>query len=135
MALIEWNAQLRLGIEEIDNQHKKLIELINDQHIAMKERKAKEIMSDIIDGLTEYSIVHFSKEEKYFDEFKYVNSFSHKKEHQSFIKKINEFKSNFDKGKIMLSMEIMDYLKDWWTKHIQKIDAAYAPLFTEKGLK
>jgi len=135
MALIEWNAQLRLGIEEIDGQHKKLIELINDLHNAMKERKAKEIMSKIIDGLTEYSIVHFSKEEKYFDDFKYTNSFSHKREHQSFIKKIKEFKSDFDKGKIMLSMEIMDYLKAWWTDHIQKTDAAYAPLFMEKGVK
>jgi hemerythrin len=135
MALIEWSDQLSVGIQEIDKQHKILVDLINDLHQAMRERKAKEALGSIINGLTEYAIVHFSKEEKYFDEFNYISAGPHKKEHQNFIKKINQFKADFDKGKAMLSMEIMDFLKDWLIKHIQKIDTSYAPLFIEKGIK
>lgn len=135
MSLIEWDDNLSVGIEEIDNQHKKLIELINELHSAMRERRAKDALGKIINGLKDYAVEHFTTEEKYFDQFNYLNSGSHKKEHQNFIAKVNDFKSGFDKGKIMLSMEIMDFLKDWLISHIQKIDMAYAPFFHEKGLK
>jgi len=135
MSLIEWGNKLNVDIEEIDNQHKKLVGLVNDLHLAMKERKAKETLGKIIEGLKDYAIVHFATEEKYFDQFNYVNSTSHKREHQGFIDKVNEFNAGFDKGKIMLSMEIMDFLKEWLLNHIQKKDMAYASFFHEKGLK
>jgi hemerythrin len=135
MALIEWNDQLSVKIGEIDNQHKRLIEMINELHAAMKEGKAREALGAILNGLMEYAATHFSTEEKYFDQFNYINSGSHKREHQGFTNKVQEFKAGFDKGKMMLSMEVMDFLKDWLVKHIQKIDMAYAPLFHEKGLK
>jgi hemerythrin len=135
MSLIEWNDDFSVRIEEIDNQHKKLIEIINELHYAMRERKAKEALGNIINGLVDYAVVHFSTEERYFDQFNYLSSGSHKKEHRGFMDKVNEFKTGFENGKIMLSLEIMDFLKDWLIKHIQKIDMAYAPFFHEKGLK
>jgi hemerythrin len=135
MALIEWTDNLSVGIEEIDSQHKRLIGLINELHAAMMERRSKDALGVIIGGLKDYTVTHFSTEEMYFDKFKYQNSLSHKKEHQGFVDKVNEYKTGFEKGKIMLSVEIMDYLKNWLVAHIQKIDTAYAPFFREKGLK
>jgi hemerythrin len=135
MSLIDWDDNLRINIEVIDNQHKKLVGFINELHAAMKERKAKDVLGKIIEGLKDYAIEHFSTEEKYFDQFGYRNAFSHKRDHQGFIDKVNDFKAGFDSGKAMLSMKIMDFLKDWLVKHIQKVDMAYAPFFREKGLK
>lgn len=135
MSLIEWTDSLSVNIEEIDNQHRKLVGFINELHLAMRERKAKDVLGKIVEGLTDYAIVHFSTEEKYFDQFNYLKSASHKREHESFIGKVNDFKTGFDKGKIMLSMDVMDFLKDWLVKHIQKTDMAYAPFFHENGLK
>jgi hemerythrin len=135
MTLIEWNDQLSVKVGEIDSQHKRLIEMVNELHAAMKEGKAREALGAILNGLMEYAAIHFSTEEKYFDQFNYVNSGSHKREHQGFVNKVKEFKAGFDKGKMMLSLEVMDFLKDWLINHIQKVDMAYAPFFHEKGLR
>jgi hemerythrin len=134
MSLIEWTDSLSVGIEEIDKQHKRLIELINELHVAMRERRTRDVLGNIINGLKDYAVIHFSTEEKYFDQYNYLKSGSHKREHMAFINKVIAFKAGFDKGKLMLSMEIMDFLKDWLVNHIQKIDMAYASFFHEKGL-
>ena len=77
---------------------------------------------------------HFATEEKYFDEFGYLKATQHKKEHNDFVTKVAAFKSDFDNGKMMLSMEIMEFLKDWLLNHIKKTDMAYSNFFIEKGL-
>lgn len=135
MPLINWEEGLSVKVSEIDSQHKKLIELINKLHDAMKERKASEVLSVVIDELVDYAISHFQIEEKYFDKFGYIKATAHKKEHKDFVNKVASFKNDFSKGKAMLSMEIMEFLKGWLINHIKKIDMAYSDFFIEKGLK
>jgi hemerythrin len=64
--LIEWEDIYSVGIEEFDNDHKKLIELINRLHQAMLDKKAKEVLGEIINELVDYTIYHFNKEEAMF---------------------------------------------------------------------
>jgi hemerythrin len=135
MQLINWEESLSVKVSEIDSQHKKLIELINSLHEAMKERKANEALGGIIDELVNYALNHFQTEERYFDNFGYLKATAHKKEHKDFVNKVAAFKNDFAKGKIMLSMEIMEFLKSWLINHIKKIDMAYSAFFIENGLK
>lgn len=134
MSLITWEESYSVKITLIDTQHKKLIGLINALHDAMKERKAKEVLGAIIDELANYTIDHFKVEEKYFDEFKYLKATQHIKEHTNFVSKVAAFKDDFDNGKMMLSMEVIDFLKDWLLNHIKKTDMAYSDFFIEHGL-
>jgi hemerythrin len=87
MALIEWNADLSVGVGEIDEQHKKLIGLINSLNDAMASGKGKDILKGILDGMVNYTSMHFKTEEKYMDEFQYGETFHHKTEHKNFVKK------------------------------------------------
>jgi hemerythrin len=135
MALIQWDNSFSVNVAEIDKQHQGLIGMINDLNEAMRQGKSKEVLGKIIEGLVNYAVKHFETEEKYFDQFGYINSFSHKKEHADFTKKVAEFKSGFDSGKIMLSIEVMDFLSSWLQKHIKGTDMKYGPFFNEKGLK
>lgn len=134
MALITWTNDLSVKVSQIDTQHKRLVDLINSLHTAMKERKTNEALGGIIDNLVDYAVEHFRTEEKYFDEYGYLKALQHKKEHKDFVNKVAAFKSDFDKGKMMLSMDIMDFLKDWLINHIKKTDMAYSDFFVEKGL-
>ncbi len=134
MPLVIWENSLSVRVSEIDAQHKKLVELINSLHESMKQRKANEALGEIIENLISYAIEHFRTEEKYFDEFGYLKAIQHKKEHKDFVNKVAAFKNDFDKGKMMLSMDIMDFLKDWLLNHIKKTDMAYSDFFIEKGL-
>ena len=134
MSLITWSDDLSVKVSQIDEQHRKLVDLINELHGAMKERKANEVLGGVIEDLVNYALEHFRTEEKYFDEFGYLKATQHKKEHKDFAAKVAAFKSDFDNGKMMLSMEIMEFLKDWLLNHIKKTDMEYSGFFIEKGL-
>ncbi|NLD38667.1 MAG: hemerythrin family protein [Desulfatiglans sp.] len=135
MPLINWEESLSVKVSEIDNQHKKLVGLINTLHDAMKERKANEALGGIIDELVNYALNHFQTEERYFDKFGYLKATAHKKEHKDFINRVAAFKDDFARNRIMLSMEIMEFLKGWLINHIKKVDMAYSDFFIENGLK
>ena len=135
MALIQWNESLSVKVVEIDQQHQKLVSMINDLNDAMKQGKGKDVLDKIVNGVVGYTSTHFSTEEKYFARFKYPEADSHKKEHAAFVEKVLEFKDGFEKGKLTLSIEIMTFLSDWLKNHIKGSDMKYSQFFNEKGLK
>lgn len=135
MDLITWDTNLSVNVAEIDRQHKQLITMINELHNAMRERKTGDVLEGIISGLIKYTRTHFATEERYFDQFGYPETGTHKAEHVAFVKKVSDFKTGFDSGKILLSMEIINFLKDWLIKHIQGTDKKYSPFLNKNGIK
>ncbi|MCP4353146.1 MAG: hemerythrin family protein [Desulfobacterales bacterium] len=135
MPLIQWDDSLNVNVAEIDRQHQRLVEMINDLDDAMRQGKGKDVLGKIIDGLIAYAATHFRTEERYFDLFGYPEANNHKKEHSEFVKKISEFKDGFEKGKLGLSIQVMNFLRDWLQKHIKEVDKKYGPFFNEMGLK
>jgi hemerythrin len=135
MAFIQWDNSLSVGVAEIDKQHQKLVQLINDLGDAMKQGKGQVVMGGILNELVTYTQVHFGHEEKYFVQFQYPETYSHKQEHAAFVKKATELKDGFEKGQIGLSLQVMDFLCDWLKKHIKGTDQKYSKFFNDKGLK
>jgi hemerythrin len=135
MALIQWDSTLSVNVAEIDQQHQKLVELINNLSEAMKQGRSRDILARIIEKLAGYAVNHFSSEERYFDKFGYPSAASHKLEHANFAKKVSEFKNGFNNGQLAMTIEVMSFLKDWLKNHILGIDKKYGPFFNEKGLK
>ena len=95
MALIEWSSDYSVNVSEIDSQHKKWVEIINNLHDHMKQAKGEAALGGIIEDLEAYTIFHFKTEEDYFDKFKYVHSAVHKREHELMRQKIKGFKDKF----------------------------------------
>ena len=134
MALIDWDDTYSVNVAEIDRQHKRLVAMINELHVAMRDRKTKDVLGQIISRLFLYTTTHFSTEEKYFDQFNYPEKTVHVKEHELFIQKINEFKQSFDEDRLMLSVAVIDFLKDWLLKHILGTDKKYSSFLNKKGV-
>ena len=135
MANIVWTQDLSVNVNELDAQHKKLFVLINELDDAMREGKGREVLGKVMMGLISYTNTHFSNEEKYFDQFKYPDASSHKQEHSLFIKKINEFKSQFEANRLGLTIQISQFLNSWLQNHIKVTDKKYGPFFNQHGLK
>jgi hemerythrin len=135
MALIKWNENLSVNVMEIDDQHKRLITMINDLNDAMKVGKGKDILGKIVTGLISYTATHFKTEENYFDRFGYTETDDHKSEHAAFVQKVTDFKTGFEKRNLTLTIEVMDFLSDWLKNHIMGTDKKYSQFFNEKGLK
>ena len=135
MALIEWNDSLSVKIAEIDQQHQKLISMINELNDAMSHGKGKDVMARILGNLINYTSTHFRTEEKYFDQFDYPDKANHKREHTTFVNKVTDFKDGFEKGSIGLTIQVMNFLSDWLQNHIRGTDQKYSAFFNKHGLK
>jgi hemerythrin-like metal-binding protein len=135
MQLIEWNDKMSVRVEEIDEQHKKLINMISELGEAIETNKEQYFLGILLGNLMDYAVVHFNTEEGYFREFSYPDAQLHKKEHKSFVRKVAGFKKRFDKQEAGLSAEIMDFLSSWLKQHVLETDMQYADFFNEKGLK
>jgi len=132
--LIVFDNSIRLGLHEIDKQHEKLVGLINELHKIMKLRLGNKRAADILNELVEYTVTHFGYEEKIMKEYNYEDSVEHSRKHVELIAKVGDFQKQFNQGNAMLTMDLMDFLKDWLVNHIQGTDKKYAPFFKSKGL-
>jgi len=133
--IYQWEDEFSVGVQSIDNQHKELFRLINELLQAMKQGKASNITTQIIMDLEKYAIVHFQKEEFFFQRFNYKGAAEHIREHQLFIQKVATLKAEIKTGKITITFELFNFLKDWIEHHIQEVDKAYSKCFIENGLK
>ena len=130
MALIRWDEKYSVNIVAIDTEHKRLVELINKLHDSMRDRKTDQVLGTIVSELVQYTKTHFATEENFLSKNGYPKLNDHKKEHKDFIQKISDFEDGFKNGKLMLSMEIISFLKDWLIKHIQGSDKEYGDYFS-----
>lgn len=135
MAALTWTESLSVNIKSIDDQHKKLFDLINDFYENINSRSNNENILKLLDGMKQYTCKHFSNEERFMVSLNYPDYETHKKQHEVFIKKIDELENKIRSGYLVVSFEITGFLKDWIKNHIQKVDKKYSDFFIERGVK
>jgi hemerythrin len=135
MALIAWEDKLSVNIKEIDEQHKNLINLVNEMHDAMKAGKGNDTIGKVLSGLVDYTKMHFATEERLMNAHGYPEYLKHKKEHDDLTRKAVDLQNQFQSGKAVLNLEVMQFLRDWLTKHIMGTDKTYGPFLNGKGIR
>jgi len=133
--MYQWKEEHCTGIQSIDNQHKEIFVYLNRLLEAMKLGQADKVIYQIVIELEMYSKVHFQKEEFFFQRFNYSGAPEHIREHQFFIQKVANLKSDLKAGKNALSIELLNFLKDWIEHHILVVDKSYSECFQKNGLK
>ncbi len=136
MPLMEWSDKLSVGIKSIDDEHKKLVGMVNDLFDGVQAGRGKELLGPILDGLIAYTKTHFANEERYFAQHHYGEAVAHKAEHDALAKQVLDVQAKYKAGaNAALSMEVMNFLKNWLVKHILGSDKAYGPFLAGKGVK
>ena len=136
MPLIEWTDELSVGIESIDEQHKKLVNMINALNDAMLTNSSNELLGTIFTGLAAYTQKHFAYEENMFAEYGYTDSKEHKRQHNELIAQVVELKEKFiGNPEGTISADLMQFLKRWLTNHIMRTDKEYTEFLLSKGVK
>ncbi len=126
MAFMNWDEKYSVKNPEMDHQHKKLIELVNQLHDAMKTGKAKEEIGTVLKSLADYTQTHFDAEEKMLKSIQFNEFASHKAEHTKLIQQVVQLIKRFDNDEPLPVMEVMNFLKSWLVDHIMKEDMKYA---------
>jgi hemerythrin-like metal-binding protein len=134
MAIVEWSESFSVKNTTIDEQHKKLIDLVNKLHEAMAAGHGRDILSSVLDDMIDYTDYHFQTEEKAFEKFGYDKAEIHKAQHREFVTKIKDLKSKYKEGGFLLTIETLQYLVNWISNHISKSDHQYIPLLAGKEL-
>lgn len=130
MALTSWNDQYSVNIPELDQQHQKLLAMLNELHEAMKQGKSKEIVEKLVYESFDYAARHFTYEEQLMKKAGYSEFMSHKKMHEAFQVQISEFKRALEEQDRCLSLNMLNFFKKWAVDHICQEDKKYFSALT-----
>jgi methyl-accepting chemotaxis protein len=133
--LIEWSSKYHIGIREIDEQHKVLVDIINKLYAAFGSNKNRKEIKKNLKELVDYTVYHFGNEEAYFKKFGYRETPAHLDQHRKFVDRVQKFANEFEEGDSTVSLDIINFLKDWLINHILKVDSRYVPLLKEHGIE
>lgn len=133
--LLKWDDKLNIGIDEIDIQHKSLVDLLNQLHAAIQEKRGTVACMEILNKWVEYTRVHFTVEESLMRILGYPDYAGHLEEHEKLIAQVIEMKQKLEIGNANISFELLHFLRGWLTHHIMETDKDYVPFFLSKGVE
>jgi hemerythrin len=133
--LFPWSETYSVQISIIDTQHKNLVGIVNELHQAMVGGHGKEQLGKILSNLVKYTQAHFKTEENFMESHRYPAYSAHKAEHDRLAKTVVDFQSKFQEGEVGMTIEVMNFLKDWLGKHIMGTDKRYTPFMHSKGVR
>lgn len=125
--LIRWNSTYELGFKTIDEQHIKLVDIINDFYNAFATAQAHEKIGNIIGELVNYTVYHFTAEEEIFANSNYPNTEEHRKKHKEFVDELKRYHQEVKDGNMTTTYDLMTFLRDWLVQHIMGTDRTYLP--------
>lgn len=132
---IEWNSKYETGVAIFDNEHKILVSIINRLNSAMEKGKGTAIINDIVKELIDYTATHFKHEEQLMEKYGYDTYREHKSIHVDFVNQVLKVQKDIQNGRVTVSTDLMEFLKEWLLKHIMGTDKEYAKFFNQKGIR
>jgi len=125
--VIQWSDEFSVKVPEMDEQHKRLVGMINSLNEAVSSGKTRSAVMEVLDGLVEYVNVHFRAEEKLLEDTGSPELSSQKQIHATFVERVLAFRDEFVSGKALVGTKIILFLKDWLVGHIMHKDKLYGP--------
>lgn len=135
MAFFEWKQDYSVGIHQLDQQHQKLVGMLNEIYEALNRGEGREALGSILDNLVSYTRTHFSTEERLMSAHGYPDYAVHKEKHDKMAEKVLDYRRKLAAGEIGSPIEISNFLKNWLARHILDTDRNYGPFLNARGVK
>ena len=132
---LKWDDNYAVGIALFDEQHKKIMEMLNRLLDAVKHEGRVEKCGEIVNELITYSSLHFGTEEAAMKKYGYPHFQKHYDEHNAIKTKLGDLHKKCVEGDILHTMEILKFITHWIDNHLKDIDMNYGPFLVEKGYK
>ncbi len=113
---------LTIGIDEIDDDHKKLVNLFNILNHSITEGAATDYVEAVLEELINCTVWHFSHEERLMLKYGYDRFEDHKAEHKDLIESARELQQKFIQTGKLDEREDLEFLERWLTEHILVAD-------------
>lgn len=129
---VEWKDSLSVGVKTIDDDHKKLLGMINQLQTAAHYHTDEELVESTLNDLVDYTMYHFEREERLMQEHNYPGFEDHKKQHQAMVAQVSKFIDEYRVDKTRTIDQVIMFLKTWLLNHINGSDQEYAPYLQDK---
>lgn len=122
MKNITWDKSLSVDVEEIDEDHRRLVDLFNLLSHAVADSEADDYVEALLDELIACTLWHFRHEERLMVRYAYDGSALHKQEHKDLMTSVYELQRKFHQQSRQLGSDEIEYLAEWLTGHIMGQD-------------
>lgn len=122
---IVWGDVLSVGVDEIDEDHRKLVNIFNILNQSITEGASPEYMAAVLEELINCTVWHFSHEERLMLKYGYEGTEEHKAEHQELIESAKEIQLNILQGYKAIAEKDIEVLERWLTGHILSTDMKF----------
>lgn len=135
MALIDWNPKkMSVGVEALDNDHRKLIEILNNLHDVVRNRRDRETIGQALHALASYADYHFECEERLLKLSRYPGLAAHHEIHEALRVRVAKIGEDWRRSPdSVVTAEIFDFLSDWLLRHILGEDMKYKTHLAPRG--
>lgn len=134
MPKIEWDQTCAVGINFVDDQHRKLFSIVGDFDDAVESGKSKNEILNIFDELIRYTHDHFAEEEAMMESNGYENFSAHKAIHDQLKGSVAKLKKDFDGGLDGTAEAASHFFRHWLKSHIMDTDMKYVAPMKAKGV-
>jgi len=131
--LFTWSDEYTVGIQEVDEQHKTLVGLLNQLHDAIHRKVGRVASREILDRLAEYTTTHFLLEESLMRVAGYPGFTIHKQQHEDLLHEVHDLQRKLDQEHVTITFELLHFLKSWLTQHIIESDKRFGAYLQKKG--
>jgi len=130
----KWKKNYSVNIDLIDNQHKKLFDMIDNFYENIRAKSNNELIGELIGQMKSYVKEHFNTEERLFEKYNYPDAEQHKKQHAEYIEKVESLEKRLNNGQLVISFEVTNFLKQWISNHIMVTDKKYSEFMNQNGV-
>ncbi|MBI5927121.1 MAG: hemerythrin family protein [Aquabacterium sp.] len=122
MAYFEWADDLVIDRGPIDQDHRHLIDLVNELHTATSRGCGHEVVGDILDRLSQYTHEHLRREEQVMASVGFPHLEGHQRGHGKFVADLESLQTKYEHGSITTAAQLSALLRDWLSLHIRRSD-------------
>lgn len=134
MSVIKWRDSYATNVKEFDQDHRKIIQLINDLLETLQGRKDTTACSRVLDELYSYTLYHFSSEEKKMAQYSYPGLADHHNEHEKLKKQVVQYRNSDSLDDHAAIAQIYQFMREWFLHHIMETDKKYGEFFSKTSL-
>ncbi len=128
MPIFIWtDSKYSVNIKEVDEQHKKLVALINCLHHVNQNNNDQGALGKVLDELVGYTKYHFKREEELMKQYRYPDYSDHKSKHDNLVQQVLRMQKMYYIGTTGITIDIAILLNDWIAEHILVEDKKYSP--------
>lgn len=135
MAVFQWTDDYRTGLEAVDQQHRRLVAMLNDLDEARAIGSDSRVVLELLDGLAAYAQYHFATEERLMGApgFEPRELERHRGEHLAFVEKVADVQLQAQRDPGVVGDALVDFLVHWLSEHILGTDKRMAALLNEQA--